>query len=94
MDRFYRFSSNPDSLKWLIEHFGLKENMIDSADELPLDFLADRPRWWDPWKANPPAYYIFVENFETGGERRLIVVYDSSASLIYVVDHFSDMPGI
>lgn len=90
----YRFSSNPDILKWLIEHFGLQKNMIDSADELPLDFLADRPRWWDPWKANPSAYYVFVEEFETGGERWLIVVYDSSTSVIYIVDHFEDMPGI
>ncbi|TFH36222.1 MAG: hypothetical protein E4G99_05440 [Anaerolineales bacterium] len=90
----YRFSSNPDLLKWLIEHHGLHKNMIDSADQLPLDFLADRPRWWDPWKANPSAYYILVEEFGTGGERRFILVYDSATSVIYIVDHFADMPGI
>ena len=90
----YRFNSNPDTLKWLIENFGLQKNILDSADELPLEFLADRPRWWDPWKANPSAYYVFVEEFETGGERRFIMVYDSSASVIYVVDHSEDMPGI
>lgn len=90
----YRFSSNPDLLKWLVEHLGLQQIVITSADELPLDFISDRPRWWDPWKANPSAYYVSVEKFDTGGERRLILVYDSFESVIYVIDHFENMSGI
>ena len=38
----YSFSSEPDILKWLIEHLGLQKIVINSADELPLDFLAER----------------------------------------------------
>jgi hypothetical protein len=90
----YRFSSHPDLLPWLFEQHDLQKIMIDTAGQLPLDFLEDRPRWWDPWKANPSAFYIFVEEFESGGERVLILVFDSSASVIYAVEHFADMPGI
>ena len=90
----YQFSSHPDLLKWFIRQHGLQKIMINRVDQLPLDFIDDRPQWWDPWKANPSAYYIFVEEFATGGERKLILVFDSAAGIIYVVEHFSDMPGI
>jgi hypothetical protein len=90
----YRFSSQPELLPWLIEQHGLQEVAMDTADQLPLDFIVDQPRWWDPWQANPAAYYIFVEAFAAGGSRTLILVFDSSKDVFYVVEHFADMPGV
>ena len=90
----YRFASNSDALEWIVESHRLQETTIETGDQLPIDFLDDRPRWWDPWKANPSAFYIFAEEFATGGKRQFILVFDSSAGVIYAVEHYSDMPGI
>jgi hypothetical protein len=68
--------------------------MIDTPDQLPLGFIVDPPGWWDPWNANPSAYYIFAEEFASGGSRTLILVFDRAASVFYAVEHFADMPGV
>ena len=90
----YRFSSSAEFLPWLIERHGLQEFMIDAADELPLDFIEERPPWWDPWNANPSAYFHLVEALATGGERWLIIIFDRAANVLYAVEHYADMPGI
>ncbi len=90
----YQFGSNPGAFEWIVERHRLQATKIETADQLPLEFLNDRPRWWDPWKADPSAFYFFSEEFATGGVRQFILVFDSSEGAIYVVEHFSDMPGI
>lgn len=90
----YRFEGSPELMIWFAEQHDLTEFSIDSADQLPLDFLTEVPRWWDPWEKNPSAYYRFVEDLTLGGERILIVVFDSSTGVFYFVEHFSNVPGI
>ena len=90
----YRFGSTSDAVDWIVRQLRLKEVEITTSDQLPLDFLAGTPRWWNPWQGDPPSYYFLAEEFPTGGERQLIVVFDAGESVIYVVEHFSDMPGI
>ena len=90
----YRFRSQPELLPWLVEQHGLQETLIDTADQLPLDFIVDRPGWWDPWMADPAAYYIFIEEFDSGGSRTLILVFDSAADVFYTVEHYADLPGV
>ncbi len=90
----YRFGSNGEALDWLVAQHRLLETPITSPSQLPLGFLDQQPRWWDPWQANPGAYYMIAEELDTGGERQLIVVFDAAARVLFVVEHYLNMPGV
>ena len=90
----YRFKSDPDTLKWIIKLKRLQENVIGSSTELRIDFLGETPKWWKPWEVDPSAVYYITENIPTGGKRRFIVIYDGLSSVIYIVEHYSEMRGV
>lgn len=90
----YRFKSDSDTLNWIITRKKLQPTAIGSSKELAIDFLDEIPKWWNPWRVNPSVFYSTTERIATGGERRFIVVFDSSESLIYVVEHYSQLRGV
>jgi hypothetical protein len=90
----YRFQSSHEAYAWIVEKHEMQLFILDEGEHLPLQFLEDTPWWWEPEKSDPAEYYVFQEEFSTGGRRRLLVVFDTNTLDIYIVEHFSDMPGI
>ena len=89
----YRFRSTPEALVWIVEQHNMQQVAINEGDQLPLQFLDNVPEWWKPNKINSTVYYIFQEEFSTGGKRQFIVLFNVPTNEIYAVEHFSDMPG-
>ena len=90
----YRFGSNSEALQWIVEQHQMKQIAVTMSSPLPLQFLNDRPQWWEPDKLKPDVYYVLSEKLPMGGERQFIVVYDTSTSEIYAVEHYSNMVSV
>jgi len=90
----YRFVTSGEAIEWIAAQLGLEKMKIESPDQLPLEFLKDRPSWWQPERRKPKKYFYSVEKFKSGGLRQVVLVFDAASGFTYIVEHYSDMPGI
>jgi len=89
----YRFGSNPEALKWITTHHRLQEISIDSMDLWPPDHIDAVPTWWQSPSENVSTCFVKHGKFDTGGEGIFILIF-SPSNIFYVVEHFSNMPGV
>ena len=90
----YRFVTTPAAVEWLATEWSLERTAIETADDLPLDFLPQTPQWWLPTRTPVDAYYFSAEEFAPRGRRTLTVVFDRDLETLYVVEHYDRMVGI
>ena len=90
----YRFESSFEALNLIIDKHSLQQRTIDSLDQLPLDFLDDKPSWWTPPNGERSGFYYTVGEYLPSGERQFIAVFDGSAGIIYAVEHVANSRGI
>lgn len=90
----YRFESSFEALTLIIDRHNLKQRTVDSPDQLPSDFLDDKPSWWISPSVGLSGFYHSVGAYPPNGERQFIAVFDSSAGVIYAVEHFASTRGI
>ena len=90
----YRFSSTLDALKWIVEQHNLQKFSISNDEQLPMQMLEETPNWWNIEEIGTTESYAYFEELPTGGKRQLLVLFDPATNIIYVVEHFSAMPGV
>lgn len=90
----YRFRSNAEALNWIIGRMRLQKNTIKPGGDLPIDFLDETPKWWNPWGQEPTEFYSMSEDISTGGKRTVILIYNRQADVIYIADHYTEMRGV
>lgn len=89
----YRFGSNPEALKWIINRHRLQESLTDTMELWPPDRIDALPSWWQSPSENLSTCFVKHQEFDSGGKMLFIIMF-SPEEVFYVVEHYSGIPSI